>query len=92
MTDRHEANAANVVSEGFSEPITGAPRLFPLPIGFPNAGLRYLAVVSGGVNTHRQAVLKNLYIDPDGTVTVIKIPGCGTPTAQQSTIWGDPPR
>jgi hypothetical protein len=72
----------NLIIRGFTQTATGLPQLFPVPFndatsppGFP-----------GGINSHGEGVLENVYVAPNGAVTVITIPDC-TAVLARSTIW-----
>lgn len=66
------------MTQGFVQTTTGAPVLFPLPFTVGSI----FSVVGGGINSHRAAVLQNIYIAPDGTTIKIELGTCENVVAE----------
>ena len=72
----------SITTQGFTQTATGAPQLFPVPFTALDGGLPFQRVVGGGINSHGAAVLQNIYIAPDGTISKIDLGACQNVVAE----------
>jgi hypothetical protein len=74
-------NGMPTMTQGFVQTATGAPVVFPVPFTVRDIG-PFFRVVGGGINSHRAAVLQNIYIAPDGTTSKIDLGTCENVVAE----------
>jgi hypothetical protein len=71
-------NNSTTTTQGFTQTPTGLPKLFPVPF----AEFASPPGAPGGINSHGEGVLENVYVAPNGVVTTITIPDCTAVMAQ----------